>query len=148
MAQFRQLRALTNVKWPWMWRNTEPSGPVPERNWSAVTAGTCGEHEIKCSFTAKDMTLKGCEGTKRSCLMDEGLAWARYHDNNRQVQPHLHVSKVKNCDFRLGVFRVLSLTGSWAMFSCFCNCICICPATSAPNAPAITACVTIDQSAL
>lgn len=119
MAQFRQLRALTNAKWPWMWRNTEPSGPGPERNWSAVTAGTCGEHGIKCSFTAKDMTLKGCEGTERSCLMDEGLAWARYHDNNRQVQPHLHVSKVKNCDFRLGVFRVLSSTGSWAMFFLF-----------------------------
>lgn len=43
--------------------------------------------------------------------MDEGLAWAGYRDNNRQVQPHLHVSKVTNWDFRLGVFRLLSL--SW-----------------------------------
>lgn len=77
-------------------------------DWSAVTAVTCGGHEIKCSFTAKDMTLKSCEGTERSCLMDEGLAWARHHDNNRQAQPHLHASQVKNWDFRLCVFRTMS----------------------------------------
>lgn len=95
---------------------TRAGWPVLERNWSAVAAITCGEHEIKCLFTAKDMTLRrAAKWTERRCLIDEGLAWVRYHDNNRQVQPHLHVSKVKNCDFRLGVFRTLSLTRSWRM---------------------------------
>ena len=40
-------------------------------------------------FTAKDMTLLVYTRTKRSCLMNEGLALARYHDNYHQVQCQL-----------------------------------------------------------
>lgn len=135
-----------------MCQNAESSGLVLEMNWSAVTAVTCGGHEIKSSFTAKDMTLEGCAGTERSCLMDEGLARVCYHDNNHQVQPHLHVSKVKNCDFRLGVFKMLSLTRIWGhefrgyIFH-------VCPARSAQETAQMSASpqpskeVTTDQSA-
>lgn len=97
MAQIRQLRALINVKWWRMWRNTDPDRlACAGDELVSCRAITCGKHEIKYLFTAKDMTLRRAgKWTERRCLMDEGLAWARYHDNNRQVQPHLHVSKVK-----------------------------------------------------
>lgn len=43
--------------------------------------------------------------------MNEGLPLVCYHDNSHQVQCQLHVCKVKKCNFRLSVFKMLSLTG-------------------------------------
>lgn len=85
-------------------------------NWSVVTVVCCGICEIKWPFTAKVMTLEGHTRTKESCLMNEGLALACFHDNNHQVQCQLHVCKVKYCDFRLSIFKMLPLTGSGTHF--------------------------------
>lgn len=79
----------TNIKWPRV--AASPDGLV-----SCLCCRIC---EIKCPFTAEDLTLVDCTRTKGSCLMNEGLALARYHDNYHQVQCQLHVCKVKYCDF-------------------------------------------------
>ncbi len=77
-----QDRRESDIKWPHV---ASPDGLV-----SCLCRGIC---EIKCPFTAKNMTLEDYTRTKESCLMNQGPALARYHDNYRQVQCQLHVCK-------------------------------------------------------
>lgn len=65
----------SNIKWPHV--AGFPDGLVS----FSVCCGIC---EIKCPFTAKDMTLEDYKRTKGSCLINEGLVLVCYHDNNYQ----------------------------------------------------------------